>query len=80
MMSVQQFGVNLFLSRLKTSTSQVSFTNSLDLLQSKLVTQGVKHVVNLVEKLEQFTSSVALDNTVKLSNVNQNNGDFSFIV
>ena len=79
-MSIQQPRLNLLLRRFKSSTRHVRLSNGLNLLQSILVTELIKCIVALVQELKQINATVALDKVIKVMNIDEDNGHFTFFV
>lgn len=80
MMSIQQSGINFLLSRLETTTRHVSLTDGFDFLEAKLVTKLIVGIVDLIQELQEFISCVAIDDCIKLVDVDEHNCHLAFFV
>ena len=80
MVTAEKSAVNVFLNDFETTAGHVSFANSLDFLKTMLLTKRVKGIVNTVEKLDQFSASVLLDNLVETFDVDKDHSDFTLSI
>ena len=76
-MTIQQSAVDLLLGKPESATDNVSLSDSFNLLDSKLVAELIKYVVQLVQELEKLLARVQLHYQIKVLDIDEAHRYFS---
>lgn len=79
-MSVQEPDVDLLFRRLQASTSEIGFTNCLNLLEPKLIAQLVQTIVDLIKEDHELVARVSFGNLIEVIDFNKDGGYLILIV
>ena len=79
-MSVQKPGINFLLSGLEAATGHVGLSDSLDLLQPKLITQLIECIINLIQELQELIARVAVHDIIEVVDVDKYHRDFALLI